>query len=169
MLYPLLNGALGNKGKKDFDSIVRLILFFEDVIIRSGFLPSDFVFMICRPKDHKHRNGESAGAGIAGPSVAPKLHAFVEVCTPTVVGGWAADLDRPDTALTVDIRVNGRPHGTALCDIYRKDVQDAGYGNGRCGFRFHYPPPLRPVPGSSVEVCLGGTQTPLAKATVVFP
>jgi SAM-dependent methyltransferase len=49
-LYPLLNCRLANADRKDFDSILRLILTFEDILIRSGTLPSDFVFMVCRPK-----------------------------------------------------------------------------------------------------------------------
>jgi SAM-dependent methyltransferase len=48
MLYPLLNQQLTNEGERDFDSVVRLLLYFEDVLIKSGQLPSDFVFMICR-------------------------------------------------------------------------------------------------------------------------
>jgi SAM-dependent methyltransferase len=51
-LYPLLNVALGNRARPDFDSVVRLLLYFEDVLIREGLLPSDFVFLICRRQDH---------------------------------------------------------------------------------------------------------------------
>jgi hypothetical protein len=52
MLYPLLNQQLTNAGERDFDSVVRLLLYFEDVLIKSGQLPSDFVFMICRSLSH---------------------------------------------------------------------------------------------------------------------
>jgi SAM-dependent methyltransferase len=52
MLYPLLNQELTNKGERDFDSVVRLLLYFEDVLIKTGQLPSDFVFMICRSPSH---------------------------------------------------------------------------------------------------------------------
>ena len=50
MLFPLLNAELSNKGYKDFDSLVRLILYFEHIAIRDGLLPSDFTFLVCRPK-----------------------------------------------------------------------------------------------------------------------
>jgi len=49
-LFPLLNTDLSNQGRGDFDSIIRLIAEFEDILIRGGLIPSDFVFMVCRPK-----------------------------------------------------------------------------------------------------------------------
>ena len=49
-LYPLLNNALANQDRPDFDSIVRLILYVEDLLIKKGVLPTDFVFLIGRPK-----------------------------------------------------------------------------------------------------------------------
>lgn len=49
-LYPLLNNQLTNKQDPGFDSIVRLVLVMEDLLISSGMLKPDFVYMICRPK-----------------------------------------------------------------------------------------------------------------------
>lgn len=48
MLHPLLRSEFVNQGRRDFDSITRLILLLEDLLIQHGALPSDFVFMICR-------------------------------------------------------------------------------------------------------------------------
>jgi hypothetical protein len=48
-LYPLLNADLANQDRVDFDSIIRLIIQFEDILISRGVLPTDFVFMVCRP------------------------------------------------------------------------------------------------------------------------
>lgn len=50
MLYPLLNPDLGGGGHPDFDSIVRLLLYFEDVLTQRGVLSPDFVFLVCRPR-----------------------------------------------------------------------------------------------------------------------
>lgn len=47
-LHPLLRTELANQGKRDFDSIVKLILLLEDLLIKSNALPSDFVFLICQ-------------------------------------------------------------------------------------------------------------------------
>ena len=56
-LHPLLRSQLANRQRKDFDSIVRLVLLTEDLLVSNGVLPSDFVFMICRQRDH----GAAAG------------------------------------------------------------------------------------------------------------
>ena len=47
-LHPLLRTELANQGKRDFDSIVKLILLLEDLLIKGNVLPSDFVFLICQ-------------------------------------------------------------------------------------------------------------------------
>jgi SAM-dependent methyltransferase len=70
MLYPLLNSELTNKGDRDFDSVVRLLLYLEDVLIKSGQLPSDFVFMICRSQSRGRaswqQKSRSKGGGEQG-------------------------------------------------------------------------------------------------------
>jgi ubiquinone/menaquinone biosynthesis C-methylase UbiE len=62
MMYPLLNPELTNRGDRDFESVVRLLLYFEDVLIKSQLLPSDFVFMICRSLSQKTPPAEADGA-----------------------------------------------------------------------------------------------------------
>ena len=47
-LHPLLRTDMANQGRRDFDSIVKLILLLEDLLIKSHVLPSDFVFLICQ-------------------------------------------------------------------------------------------------------------------------
>ncbi|MBV6470669.1 class I SAM-dependent methyltransferase [Nitrospirales bacterium NOB] len=49
-LHPLLKTELANQGRRDFDSIVRLILLLEDMLVKHGVLASDFVFLICRKR-----------------------------------------------------------------------------------------------------------------------
>lgn len=49
-LHPLLNPDLVNEGRADFDSIVRLIAFFEGVLVKGGHERSDFTLIVCRPK-----------------------------------------------------------------------------------------------------------------------
>ena len=50
-LHPLLNTDLANRGQRDFDSIIRLILLMEDLLIKNQVLPSDFVFAIAQKRD----------------------------------------------------------------------------------------------------------------------
>ncbi|MDP8235537.1 MAG: class I SAM-dependent methyltransferase [Candidatus Erginobacter occultus] len=49
-LYPFLNHALADRNRIDFDAILRLILTFEDLAIRTGVLEPDFTFIICQAK-----------------------------------------------------------------------------------------------------------------------
>jgi SAM-dependent methyltransferase len=156
MLYQSLNARLANLGHRDFDSIVRLVLFFEDVLIRSGYLPSDFAFAICRRGDGP---GERRGGAVS--------HAgHVDACTADEVTGWAADLWRPNHTLFVDVRVDGERVGRVFCDGYRNDVRAAGVGNGLCAFAFRFPPERRPAPGSRVEVFVSGTDVLIGSVVV---
>jgi SAM-dependent methyltransferase len=59
-LYPLLNSCLANHGNGDFDSLIRLILYFEDLLIKSGVLASDFIFMICRHQIAKQKHSSDS-------------------------------------------------------------------------------------------------------------
>jgi SAM-dependent methyltransferase len=156
MLYPLLSARLANRGRRDFDSIVRLVLFFEDALIRGGVLPSDFAFAVCR-------RGDGSG-GRPGGAVAPAGH--VDTCTPDAVTGWAADLWRPNNTLFVDVRVDGERVGRVFCDGYRNDVRAAGSGNGLCAFAFRFPPGKQPAPGGRVEVFVSGTDVLVGSAVV---
>ncbi|MDP9132941.1 MAG: class I SAM-dependent methyltransferase [Nitrospirota bacterium] len=49
-LHPLLKSELANQQQRDFDSIVKLILLLEDLLIKGNVLPSDFVFLICQKR-----------------------------------------------------------------------------------------------------------------------
>jgi ubiquinone/menaquinone biosynthesis C-methylase UbiE len=49
-LHPLLRSELANQHQRDFDSIVKLILLMEDLLIKGNVLPSDFVFLICQKR-----------------------------------------------------------------------------------------------------------------------
>lgn len=55
-LYPLLNHQLALSNALDFQSIVRLILLLEDLLIKSNHLESDFTFVVCHPKKRWRTN-----------------------------------------------------------------------------------------------------------------
>jgi SAM-dependent methyltransferase len=48
-MFPWLNTSLSNKGSRDFDSILRLLLYFEKLLVDENVMQSDFVFVVCRP------------------------------------------------------------------------------------------------------------------------
>jgi len=60
-----------------------------------------------------------------------------------MVGGWAWDRDRPDVPLQVQVSVDGKVVETVTADRWRKDLADAGKGNGRHGFLWSVPGELR--------------------------
>jgi SAM-dependent methyltransferase len=47
-LFPHLNAIFSDKKDSGFDSIIRLILLFEDVITKLGYLSPDFTLLVCR-------------------------------------------------------------------------------------------------------------------------
>jgi SAM-dependent methyltransferase len=53
-LFPMLNTNLSNKNNGDFDSIIRLLLYFEKLLVDKHVLESDCVFMVCRVPDGSH-------------------------------------------------------------------------------------------------------------------
>jgi len=49
-LYPLLNNELFSTPTPDAESILRLLLEIEQILLETGVLPTDFVLCVCRPK-----------------------------------------------------------------------------------------------------------------------
>jgi len=49
-LFPALNGDMSNKGRADFDTVVRLIILLESLLIQKNILPSDFAFIVCKAR-----------------------------------------------------------------------------------------------------------------------
>ncbi len=67
--------------------------------------------------------------------------------------GWARDTASPDPA-SVSVRCNGDPIGVAVADIYRPDLKQAGYGEGKHGFAFQVPQGLE----GELTVWVNGTR-----------
>jgi SAM-dependent methyltransferase len=128
-LYPLLNAELTNTNSPDFDSLVRMILLMENTLIRANVLPSDFVFAVCR-------NRKPAEGTTRPHSKERPIQGCIDLFDDNSMSGWVADLGAPDAPVTVDVYIDDQLEGTVLCDGFRQDVKDAGYGDGRKGFRF---------------------------------
>ena len=129
-LYPLLDARLTNTNAPDFDSIVRMILSMEDVLIREKVLSSDFVFAICRSKERR----EDPTAAQAHPPMGRQFIGYVDLFDQHAIVGWAADTKAPTTPVSVDVYINDRLQATLTADVFRQDLKDAGYGDGRKGF-----------------------------------
>ncbi|MBF0463743.1 MAG: radical SAM protein [Nitrospirae bacterium] len=65
----------------------------------------------------------------------------IERCDKTGFSGWAYDKKNPDTPVDIEIADSSTQTlvGTVTADIYRKDLKDAGIGNGCHAFRFDLP------------------------------
>lgn len=157
-LYPLLNGRLTNTSSPDFDSIVQKILLMEDLLIRLKVLPSDFVFAICRSKKRRE-NPEEAQV-----SLSSKQHRFVgyiDLFDAHSVVGWAADTTALAAPVSVDVYIDDRIQATLTADVFRQDLKEAGYGDGRKGFNLALMP-TRSSPGTLVRLLVAGSNQVLA-------
>lgn len=94
----------------------------------------------------------NARAGLAssrGLSSNISVRGFVDRVEPDVVAGWVQFADLPNALLCVDISAGGRKIGSALANLYRKDLAAAGIGDGYHGFSLRLPTPVDPA---TVEV-----------------
>jgi hypothetical protein len=73
------------------------------------------------------------------------------------IGGWAWDKNQPDTPIKVDIYDGDKLIGTATADVFRKDLQDEGMGNGKHGFSYPTPDSLKDGKPHTVRVKTSGT------------
>ena len=53
--------------------------------------------------------------------------------------GWARNTNSPAKPAAVRLHCNGNPIGTAIADVYRPDLEQAGVGDGKHGFAFFLP------------------------------
>jgi hypothetical protein len=63
-----------------------------------------------------------------------KGHGYIEKIEKNVISGWACDLNHLNTSVVLEVRSSSGKTILALADIYRRDVHDAQFGNGRHGF-----------------------------------
>jgi ubiquinone/menaquinone biosynthesis C-methylase UbiE len=158
-LYPLLDARRTNANEPDFDSIVRMILWIEDFLIRGQVLSSDFIFAICRSKELRE-SAEEARARLSAREC--RFAGCIDQFDAHTIAGWAADTMAPNTPVNVDLFIDDQLQGTLPADAFRQDLKDAGYGDGKKGFSF----PLvfsRPVaPATLAKLVVSGSRRVLA-------
>ncbi|MDE1905651.1 MAG: tetratricopeptide repeat protein [Rhodospirillales bacterium] len=80
-----------------------------------------------------------------------------------LVRGWAWSPAAPEQRLQIEFLINGELAGTALADIYRKDVEVAGHGDGQSGFAWAVPMASLPAAAEIVlSARAAGSGAPLA-------
>lgn len=94
---------------------------------------------LCAPRPEKGTRLSTALRPIvarAAARVVPgKLHGHIDlVKAPWTIQGWAWDEANPDLPVLLEVTLDGRVIGDVLACAYRKDLELAGYGAGRCAF-----------------------------------
>ncbi len=86
---------------------------------------------------------ERAGADI--PEIAGPLVGYIDAVTPNMISGWAKTVSWAEmvcgieTPVCLDVFSGEQRIGRVLANLYRRDVQEAGYGTGHHGFEFLLP------------------------------
>lgn len=156
-LYPLLEARLTNANEPGFDSIVRMILWIEDVLIREKVLSSDFAFAICRSKERPERGATSTHS-----ATDCQLVGYIDLFDQNAIAGWATNVNTPTVPVSVDVYIDDRLQATVLCDLFRQDVKDAGYGDGRKGFMLALPPARSSSPGRTAKLLVAESKRVIA-------
>ena len=69
----------------------------------------------------------------------PPHEELVEKLTCAEVSGYVWDQNRPNDPLKVDVYIDGGMQARVPADVFRDDLRERGYGNGRHGFRVPLP------------------------------
>lgn len=72
--------------------------------------------------------------GSERPASSDRWVGFIDRVTLTAIEGWACDTHNPGTHVTVEAVISNGKKVVAVAHSYRKDVEEAGYGDGACGF-----------------------------------
>jgi hypothetical protein len=74
------------------------------------------------------------------------------VAGPWKIEGWAQDPDYPELPVLLEILLEDQVIGTVLACDFRKDLLEAGLGQGRCSFVFDSPVKLRPELAGTLRI-----------------
>lgn len=100
----------------------------------------------------------ASAAALADRGHASVVTGFVDRLAAGVIEGWA--LDRLDLSRRLHVRAiaDGKEIGSAVCDVYREDIQMSGAGDGRYGFRIEYSGP--PIPPERIAIVVTEADPP---------
>jgi hypothetical protein len=68
-----------------------------------------------------------------------KISGHVDLCGPDLIEGWLYSDLWDDTSIKLQVYVGAELLGECTVDRFRADLQQAGFGDGRCGFSFAVP------------------------------
>ena len=86
------------------------------------------------------------------------LRGHIDVITPSVVVGWAADDARPDKSIDISIFLDGTKVAQVPCNQPRSDLKALGtLGRGEHGFSYQFAPSLPPQTEARISVRVSET------------
>jgi hypothetical protein len=71
-----------------------------------------------------------------------KISGHVDLCGPELIEGWLYCDAWENEPIKLQVFMGGDLLGECVADRFRKDLQEAGFGDGRCGFSFFVPEAL---------------------------
>ncbi|MEO0296057.1 MAG: glycosyltransferase [candidate division WOR-3 bacterium] len=85
-----------------------------------------------------------------------RIKGFLDGIDGQYIFGWAWDPENPEKRLEVLVYVDGEPVAEGVADLYREDLERAGIGDGRHGFRIKLPEKLfkRDINYTEIEIAL---------------
>lgn len=82
--------------------------------------------------------------------------------------GWAADIEKQNDALEIVLFINGIKVGETTANVLRPDLEKAGIGTGKYGFKFPLPDNFQTESDLVIDTLLKSTGTALAKSGQIF-
>jgi glycosyltransferase involved in cell wall biosynthesis len=101
-----------------------------------------------RLSDGEKLNG--SGKTLAAASV--PLEGSLDFCDRDIIRGWALDSAHPDRPVSLQILDQGKVIAWLLANRYRKDLEQAGIGDGRYAFEMRFPGGLSPLERHVIHV-----------------
>jgi Phytanoyl-CoA dioxygenase (PhyH) len=68
-----------------------------------------------------------------------RIEGHIDQASPGAIEGWIADRKHPAARLEIEVVHGDAVLGRCVADLYREDLQEAGIGDGRYGFKFPLP------------------------------
>jgi hypothetical protein len=102
----------------------------------------------------------SAYAGSA--AAPPEQTAWLDFADCSAISGWAWDSSTPSSRLQIDLydgSIHGQPFATVPAASYRRDLQQAGIGDGAYGFFLSTPASLKDGRTHAIVAAVSGTET----------
>jgi len=88
-----------------------------------------------------------------------KISGHVDLCGPELIEGWLFSAEGDGEPIKLQVYVEDGLIGECVAYLYRPDLQEAGYGDGRCGFSFEIPDDLKDIDFSTTKLKL--VETPV--------